>query len=72
MLGNLDSDISRKKADRDAFVPVEFCKDGQLKTVEYHGAAHIHALSNACGLIHIPRGETLLKKGIEIAVRQIR
>jgi len=63
-------DFSRKRTERKAFIPVHIVK-GEVKRVEYHGSAHIHALSSADGLISFPIGVNTIKKGELIDVRQI-
>ncbi|MDX9697703.1 MAG: molybdopterin molybdotransferase MoeA [Bacteroidales bacterium] len=63
-------EYKRKKADRKAYIPV-FIKDGEVFPVEYHGSAHIHALSFAHGIIAFPIGVDTLLKGENVHVRQI-
>jgi len=63
-------DFTRKRTERKAFIPVHIVK-GEVKRVEYHGSAHIHALSSADGLIAFPVGVNTIKKGELIDVRQI-
>ena len=60
----------RKKSARKSFLPVKI-KDGKVWPLEYHGSAHIFALTEAQGLIAIPVGTTLLKEGEIVDVRQI-
>ncbi len=64
-------DYHRKKAGRKAFVPVVITKDSKVKQVEYHGSAHIHALSYAQAFMIIEPGITTLKKGDLANVRPI-
>lgn len=63
-------EYKRKKTDRKAYIPV-FIKDGEVFPVEYHGSAHIHALSFAHGIIAFPIGVDTLLKGETVHVRQI-
>ncbi|MCF6365213.1 MAG: molybdopterin molybdotransferase MoeA [Bacteroidales bacterium] len=63
-------DYSRKRTSRKAFIPVHI-KNGKVERVEYHGSAHIHALSSANGIISFPIGKETLKKGELVDVRQI-
>ncbi len=63
--------FSRRSADRQAFIPVRFTPDGMVLPVEYHGSAHISALSVADGIISLPPGEKSIKKGEMVSVRQI-
>lgn len=63
-------DYSRKRTERKAFIPVNIV-NGKVKRIEYHGSAHIHALSIADGIISFPVGVNTLKKGELVDVRQI-
>lgn len=67
----LDQNFKRKNAIRKAFEPVEITADGTVKPVEYHGSAHINALSYADGLMMVERGVTELNKGDFVDVRPI-
>ncbi len=64
-------DYSRKKADRVAWSPVIVTERGGVVPVEYHGSAHIHALTDAWGLMAMPAGVFSYKKGDLVDVRQI-
>lgn len=61
----------RKSADRLGFIPVFINKDLEVVPVEFHGSAHIAALSTTDGIISINQGTTSLKKGEIVNVRQI-
>jgi molybdopterin molybdotransferase len=63
--------ITRKKTDRDSWLPVAFTDDGRAARLEYHGSAHIGALAAADGLLCIPAGVKELKEDSTVAVRQI-
>jgi molybdopterin molybdotransferase len=63
-------DYQRKQSLRKSFIPVRII-DGQLFPIEYHGSAHINAYTTADGIIAIETGETLLKKGESVSVRQV-
>lgn len=63
-------DYGRRRTTRKAFIPVHII-DGKVKPVEYHGSAHIHALSSADGIISFPIGVETLKEGELVDVRQI-
>ncbi len=67
----LADDYSRKKADRDKWVPAILSDTGKIKPIEYHGSAHIHALSFSQFLMLIPRYIFQLKKGDLVHVRPI-
>ena len=62
---------SRKSSDRMALLPVVFTEDGFVAPVDYHGSAHILALSEADGIIAIPVGIQTIQKGEQVSVRQI-
>ena len=66
----LGEEIEQKKSDRDSWKPVRF-EQGAVYPVYYHGSGHIHALSQAQGFICVPAGETQLKKGATVDVRQV-
>lgn len=67
----LGADWSRKRAERLAWIPVMLNKEGEAVPVEYHGSAHITALSRAWGIIAIPQGQSWIQKGEPVSVRQI-
>ena len=66
----MGTDFSRRKSERDSFIPVSV-REGKVYPQEYHGSGHIHALANADGFIKIPVGKTILKEGEQVDVRQI-
>ncbi len=68
---SLGETISRKKTDRDAWIPVELTDDGQVMPIEYHGSAHNRALCPADGLICVPSGVAEIPKGTLVSVRRI-
>lgn len=61
---------TRKKTDRDSFIPVRI-EENKVYPIEYHGSAHIQAITSADGFIKIPIGKEMLKAGELIDVRQI-
>ena len=63
--------FKRKKGFRRAFEPINITESGEVKQIEYHGSAHINALSYAEGLMIIKEGITELKKGDLVDVRPI-
>jgi molybdopterin molybdotransferase len=63
--------FSRKSADRYSWIPVEITKDGFVSPIEYHGSAHISALSQADGIIALPVGKKTIEKGEVVSVRQV-
>ncbi len=64
-------DYSRKKSERLSWIPVRIDENSEVIPLEYHGSAHINALTEADGLISIAIGQTTLKKGELVHVRQI-
>jgi len=64
-------EFTRKRAERLSWVPVKINEDGSVVPIEYHGSAHINALTLADGLIPVPIGKTKLEKGEPVHVRQI-
>jgi molybdopterin molybdotransferase len=63
--------FTRKPSERMAFVPVKITGDGFVTPVEYHGSAHISALSEADGIIEMPVGKIIFEKGEIVSLRQI-
>jgi molybdopterin molybdotransferase len=69
--GVMNKDFKRKRTVRTAYVPVRFNEENQVEPVEYHGSAHLTALSAANGLLKVPRGVRQVLKGSMVYVRQI-
>ncbi|HRX97848.1 MAG TPA: molybdopterin molybdotransferase MoeA, partial [Bacteroidales bacterium] len=67
----LGRNYTRRKSGRLSWMPVEINESGEVIPIEYHGSAHINALTAAHGLISIPIGITELRKGELVYVRQI-
>ena len=67
----LEMTIRMEKTERDSWLPVIFTNDNKIASIEYHGSAHINALSEADGLICIPAGAAEIREGTTVAVRQI-
>jgi len=67
----LNDAYRRKNAERKAFLPVTITKSGRVKQIEYHGSAHINALSSARGLMIVEKGVNVLNKGDLVDVRPI-
>lgn len=67
----LGKELSRKKADRINFVPANINKKMEVIQVEFHGSAHINALSGASYLLEIPKGVKTIQKGEKVNVRPI-
>lgn len=68
--GILKENFRRRRTERTAFIPVHY-QDGFVEMLQYHGSAHIHALSRANGLICIIKGSKEIKAGSAVNVRSI-
>ena len=68
----LERTIHRKNADRCAWIPVAISEDGTVAPVQYHGSAHINALTHADGLIQYPKGTDTLQEGSPVSVLLLR
>lgn len=66
----LSEKFLRKQDDRIAFVPVMIKDNSEVLPVEFHGSAHISALTDADGIIAIPRGVKSIEKGVIVSVRR--
>jgi molybdopterin molybdotransferase len=64
-------DFKRKKSDRDECLPVQITEQNQVRMVDYHGSAHIHAYNQAFGFILIQAGKSEIKKGEIVYVRPL-
>lgn len=67
----MSTDFSRKKSDREECLPVLITNQNEVRMVDYHGSAHIHAYHQAFGFINIPAGKTEIKKGELVYVRPL-
>lgn len=67
----LEEDYARIKSDQLLFVPVALTSQGTVLHLEYHGSAHIHAYINAQGIMEIPKGVSIIKKGEIACVRPL-
>ncbi len=63
--------ITRKKSTRLSWTPVRIDPEGRVHPVEYHGSAHIFALSSADGIIPVPIGKSIIEEGEFVDVRPI-
>ena len=61
----------RKSSDRLGLIPVYINKDMEVVPVDFHGSAHLAALSHAEGIIALKPGIKSLTKGEIVNVRQI-
>jgi len=67
----LGEDFIRNNAGRKAFEPIVIDREGFVRNMEYHGSAHINALSYADGLMIFEKGVFELKKGEKVNVRPL-
>ncbi len=65
----MGTEFNRKNATRRYFIPTRII-NAEVFPVEYHGSAHLNALSDADCLITLPQGTASLKKGELVDVRQ--
>jgi molybdopterin molybdotransferase len=56
----------RRKADRMAFIPCRLQTDGALKKIDYHGTAHLMALSSSDGFFRVPKEIKKLSAGEKV------
>jgi molybdopterin molybdotransferase len=68
-LAPLAAGYSRKKTRREAWLPVRLNGEGRVELCDYHGSAHINALTIADGLISVPVGVASIEKGERVLVR---
>jgi molybdopterin molybdotransferase len=66
----LNRDYKRSKTARTAFIPIHY-HDGQVEILNYHGSAHLHALSQANALLRVPAGQLSIPAGSTADVRFI-
>jgi len=66
----LGSTIKRKRAAREALIPV-YIKGNKVYQVNYNGSAHINAMCDAEYLVSMPVGITQITEGTVVDVRQI-
>lgn len=64
-------DYTRRKADREECLPVELAGENEVKMLDYHGSAHIHAYNKAFGYINLSAGISEIKKGDWVNVRSL-
>jgi len=67
----MNHDYSRKKSDKEECLPVQITNGNEVRMVEYHGSAHIHAYHQAFGFITLPVGKAELNKGELVYVRPL-
>ncbi len=62
----LSSSFHRNRTERLEFVPCRIRKDATLEAFEYHGSAHLHAVTKADGFFMVPQGIAEIKAGDNI------
>jgi molybdopterin molybdotransferase len=67
----LSTSFQRKKTDRLYFLPVKTTPEGQVKPLDYHGSAHLTALSDLFGFALIPIGVSKINSEEEVYVRLV-
>ena len=63
--------IKRKKTSRMSWFPVRINQEGKVVPMEYHGSAHIFAISNAHGFASFEIGQAVIEEGDILNVRPI-
>lgn len=69
--GIMKKGFRRKRIERTAYVPVRYYNEGTVEALEYHGSAHLNALSSANALLKVPAGVKEIVEGSVVHVRQI-
>ena len=64
------SDFKRKSVKREQYYPVVINNNG-VSPIEFHGSAHMQALTIASGIMRVPSGKTFIKKGSQVDARPI-
>ncbi len=62
----LGADFRRRKAERIEYVPARLDDDGTLRPVEFHGSAHLTALTESDGFFVVPMGVSELAAGGQV------
>ncbi|MEI6563519.1 MAG: gephyrin-like molybdotransferase Glp [bacterium] len=64
-------DVSCKAGRKQVTIPVRFTQSGVVEPLEYHGSAHINAMTRAQALLTFPMGQDTLRAGATVYVRPI-
>jgi molybdopterin molybdotransferase len=67
----MSHEFKRKRTDREECLPVQLTNENEVKLVNYHGSAHIHAYYQAFGFITLAAGKTEIRKGEMVYVRPL-
>ncbi len=63
--------VTRKRAERESWIPVRITAEGKVEACKFHGSAHVEALCQADGLTSIPDGVNALEAGTLVTVRPL-
>jgi molybdopterin molybdotransferase len=63
--------FERRSADRVGRIPVFINEEMEVMPAEYHGSAHISAISFMFGIVTVQEGKKIIEKGEIVSVRQI-
>ena len=64
------NNFQKRDTKREQYFPIKLLKNGALP-LEFHGSAHMQALTRADGVMLIKRGIKIIKKGTIVNVRPI-
>ncbi len=67
----LTTAFKRRKADRQAAIPVRFTAPDQVTPIDYHGSAHITAMTQCDALLFVPIGQDSIAQGGVVYVRPL-
>ena len=67
----IGKDFRRNNAERINFIPANISENREVVPVEFHGSAHINALSGASYLLEVPKNIKTIEKGELVNVRSI-
>ena len=62
----LGTEFKRRKTERTEYVPCRLTNEGKVEAVEYHGSAHLTALTQADGFFVVPLGTGAIAAGDEV------
>ncbi len=62
----LGRDFTRRKTDRQEYLPAQLTESGVVLPVDYHGTAHLTALMQADGFLIVPVGTAQLAAGTKV------
>jgi molybdopterin molybdotransferase len=68
----LETNVTRKRTERQSWLPVELTDNGTVSVLEYHGPAHIQSLCKADGLLPVDIGIEEIPAGTPVTIRLIQ